>query len=277
VSFAPSALHIQLQISRTCRARAHVLADSEDRTHVNLSLPVGHAEYPPRTPSFPYPEARRVDIGRDWYALSKNFAADTPFTWGLNLKSLDIDETVRQARLLSSAFPAGADGPYLEAVEIGNEPELYRRSQSGGGVENPGDWSLWSVKNYTETWSRYAKKVADEIHLDRTVLRVGDIQLAGETGWSPQSLIQAGLFDDDFHVQHTKIFSEHMYQAGFILGHEATSGTLMDKGHVRGNLSLRASDIAAARRQGLSFVLVSFAGFLRFPFHIILQSRATDE
>jgi len=214
--------------------------------------------YPPKTPSFPYPEARRISIGRDWYALSHNFAQNTPFTWGLNLKSLNIDETIRQSALLAAAFPAKDERHYLEAVEIGNEPELYVRQTSGGGVDNPGDWSHWSVKNYTQTWSRFAKAVSDHVELGRTVLRVGDIQFAGaQTGWSPQSVIQAGLFEDEFHVDHTKIFSEHMYQAGFILGHEAASGTLMDKGHIRGNLSLRAPDIIAARRQGLAYVLVS--------------------
>ena len=198
-------------------------------------------------------------IGRDWYKLSRNFADRTPFTWGLNLKSLDVEETIRQARLLSSAFPFGSKRVLLEAIEIGNEPELYVNKMSGGGVENPGDWSLWNVKNYTRTWSDYVKNVAAEVRLgSHTVFRIGDVQLAGtESGWSPQSVIQAGLFDDEFHRKNTKIFSEHLYQAGFDVGHEAASGTLMNKGHIRGNLSSRAPDVHAARCQGLTFVLVS--------------------
>ena len=172
---------------------------------------------------------------------------------------MDIDETIRQAQLLSSAFPFGSKNLLLEAIEVGNEPELYVNKMSGGGVENPGDWSDWNVKNYTQTWSHFVKRVAQETQLgNHTVFRVGDIQLAGAgTGWSPQSVIQAGLFDDDFHRGKTKIFSEHLYQAGFVVGHEAASGTLMDKCHIRGNLSARAPDVYAARRQGLTFVLVS--------------------
>jgi len=65
--------------------------------------------------------------------LSHNFAQNTPFTWGLNLKSLDIDQTIRQSALLAAALPAKDKRLYLESVEIGNETELYVRQISGGG------------------------------------------------------------------------------------------------------------------------------------------------
>lgn len=247
------------------RPAVRVGADSEDRTHLDLSLHVGHAIYPPSTPEFPYPEAARITLGRDWFALSRNFANMTPFTWGLNFKSLNVTETRLQARLLAKTF--GQEGKrqagselWLEAVEIGNEPELYTRSVSGGGVSNPGNWTLWSVQNYTQTWSAYARAVAGEIDLGEetgTVLRVGDIQLAGPAGgWNPQSLMHAGLLDTDFNRKHVKIYSEHLYLAGFEPGHEAASGVLMDKTHIRNNLTLRARNIAAARKAGLSYVLV---------------------
>lgn len=216
---------------------------------------MGEAEYPPTTPWFPYPEAERISVGRDWYALSHNFAPGTAFTWGLNFKSLNISETAAQAAHLARAFKHKG---HLEAVEIGNEPELYIRSQSGGGVSNPGDWSNWSVGNYTQTWTRYAKAVAKELDMGKTALRIGDIQFAGSaSGWAPQSIIQAGLFDDAFARKHVKVYSEHMYQANFDVGHEAASGVLMDKWAVRGNLSRRAMDVVACKRQGLDFVLVS--------------------
>lgn len=248
------------------RPAVRVGADSEDRTHLDLSLPVGHAIYPPSTPEFPYPEAESIALGRDWYALSRNFANMTPFTWGLNFKSMNVTETRLQARLLAKTF--GQDGQrqsktdlWLEAVEIGNEPELYVRSVSGGGVSNPGDWTLWTVQNYTETWSAYARAVAEEIAFGNdtnTVLRVGDIQLGGPaSGWSAQSLMQAGLLDTDFNRKHVKTYSEHLYLAGFDPGHEAASGVLMDKTHIRNNLTLRTRNVAAAQKEGLSYVLVS--------------------
>ena len=260
------------------KIKADCIADSEDRTHLNLSVPVGHAIYPPKTPWFPYPEAERIEVGRDWYRLSQNFAPGTPFTWGLNLKSLNMSETEAQAKRLAAAFASAADveavienaatsskrkgekgRAVLEAVEIGNEPELYYRPTSGGGVSNPGDWSSWSVSNYTSTWLTYAQAAAKHLDLSETVFRIGDIQYAGSaSGWAPQSIMQAGLFGrkDSFARKHVKVYSEHMYQANYDIGHEAESGVLMDKWNVRGNLSRRAMDVVACRKEGMSFVLV---------------------
>jgi hypothetical protein len=223
---------------------------------------VGHAVFPPSSPDFPYPEAERITIGRDWYALSANLPSGTPFTWGLNLKSLNVSETVAQAAVLAETFQGRrahlTKHVKLEWIEIGNEPDLYTREISGGGVGNPGDWSQWSPKNYSRTWSHLAKKVAKVVHLgDGTSLRVGAIALGGSaSGWSPQTLVEAGLFHDKTAKKHTKVFSEHMYNAGFVVGAEAKSGELMDKGNVRGNLSLRALDVIAARKEGLKFVMV---------------------
>lgn len=189
----------------------------------------------------------------------------------------------------------------LEAVEIGNEPELYYRPQSGGGVPNPGDWTKWSVTNYTSTWLEYARAALKHLDLREggTLLRVGDIQFAGSaSGWAPQSIIEAGLFDEGhssterletsplapgdasteagrsrqdsldndstsengkrggFARKHVKVYSEHMYQANYAPGHEARVGELMDKWNVRGNLSGRAMDVVACKKEGLAFVLV---------------------
>lgn len=146
-------------------------------------------------------------------------------------------------------------------------------------MSNPGDWTAWSVSNYTSTWLHYARTAAKHLDLSETVLRVGDIQFAGSaSGWAPQSIIEAGLLDPhhgreqvaDDHVfqqaerkeegnfarKHVKVYSEHMYQANHEPGHEAAPGVLMDKWHVRGNLSRRAMDVVACEKEGLKFVLV---------------------
>lgn len=223
-----------------------------------MSLPVGHAKYPPRTPHFPYPEAERISIGRDWYALSSNLAPGTPFTWGLNLKSLNMGETVQQARLLAKTFRHDNDLE-LEAIEIGNEPEYYHKPDSGGGVKNPGDFTAWSPRNYTQTWTQYAKAVLHEFEdKKQPALRIGEVQSAGlAEGWAPQSLFQAGLLDDALARDHLGVYSEHMYQATYIVGRKVHAGELMDKFNTRGNISRRVSDVQACRRANLTFVLVS--------------------
>jgi hypothetical protein len=176
----------------------------------------------------------------------------------LNLKSLDLNETVRQARLLSASFSNDKD-LVLEAIEIGNEPEYYHKPNSGGGVKNPGDFTAWSPRNYTQTWTQYAKAVLGEFDGDsQPSLRIGEVQSAGlAEGWAPQSLFQAGLLEDEFVRNHLGVYSEHMYQTTYIVGREVHPGELMDKYNTRGNVSRRLSDVEACRRANLTFVLVS--------------------
>lgn len=52
-------------------------------------------------------------------------------TWGFNLLSNDVNNTVAAARAMLSAFssygPASRAGVILDTIEIGNEPDLYQR------------------------------------------------------------------------------------------------------------------------------------------------------
>lgn len=247
-------------------SRSQRKADSEDRTHIDLSLPVGHAKFPKRTPAFPYPEAERVFIGRDWYALSANLPAGTHFTWGLNLKSLNRSETIEQAKLLADTFQGSrahlTKHVTLQHVEIGNEPDLYVRAQSGGGVSNPGDWSAWTPANYSATWVDYVKEVSKVIELSDTKMRVGALAKwvpdnQSWSSWTPQSLISAGLLDDEHIRKVISTFSEHLYSGGaFTPEDPQKSGDLMSKAHLRTTLGIRAPEIQAARQEGLEFVMV---------------------
>lgn len=52
-------------------------ANSQDQATVDLDVPVMKTTFPNPTPDVPNPEADHIFIGRDFYALSGNFPADT--------------------------------------------------------------------------------------------------------------------------------------------------------------------------------------------------------
>lgn len=92
-------------------AHAPLAANSQDRGFLAPEFEVQNLTFPAATALVPQPEASRIGIGRDWYKLSGNLPAGTSFTWGINLKALNVTETVAQGAQLVSVLICRATWP----------------------------------------------------------------------------------------------------------------------------------------------------------------------
>jgi hypothetical protein len=237
-------------------------ANSEDRATVDLSIAVMNATFPEPTAKTPNPEADHIFIGRDFYALSGNLPAGTSFMWGINLKALDKEETVAQARLLAETFQGSrahlTKDVDLVNVEIGNEPDFYGPSPIGVGIY--GD--EWNVLNYTTTWVEFAKAISKEIdfgngHAGKPTLSPGAFTGFNAPDWTSAGPLIAGLLDDKKLRSKTTQFSEHAYSGVFVPGVAVQPGELMNKGTVRTNFTKVTSGRHAVQAMGLTYQLVS--------------------
>ncbi|KAH7411457.1 hypothetical protein BKA64DRAFT_773122 [Cadophora sp. MPI-SDFR-AT-0126] len=233
-------------------------ANTQDRGFVNLSVPVLKSDFPPPTVNVPNPEATRVSIGRDFYALSGNLPAGTSFMWGLNLKSLNKTETVAQARLLGDTFQGSrarlTKNVKLVNVEIGNEPDFYGPTRFG--VQGPYG-SSWNVANYSTTWPGFAEAVSREIKFGSRGPTFSTGAFTGFMGpeWSPQGMLQAGILDKQSVRSMTSQYAGHAYSGGFDPRRIVNPGELMNKLSVRANMTIRTDGIVAVKSMGLKYVL----------------------
>lgn len=226
------------------------------------------AVFPDPTPAAPQPEAESIVIGRDFYALSGNLPAGTPFMWGLNLKSFNKSETAAQAQLLAQAFQGARSNltqhVRLVDVEIGNEPDFY-----GPNTRVPGPLdSSWDLANYSATWQEYAELV-------RVAIRFGDGELGPKLspgaftgfvapGWSVDGAIMTGILDKRAELRSiTAQFGTHLYSGAFRPGLQFAPGDLMNKKFIRGNLTTKASEIKAAKAFGLNYSLSEANSFAK--------------
>ncbi|KAL2877215.1 hypothetical protein SGCOL_007611 [Colletotrichum sp. CLE4] len=227
-------------------------ANSQDRATVDLNLEVMNKTFPEPTETVPNPEADRIFIGRDFYALSGNLPAGTPFMWGLNLKSLNKTETVAQARLLAQTFQGDRTNltkdVQLVNVELGNEPDFYGLTRTG----HNGPYGIeWDVANYTNTWTQYAEAVGKEIEFgisgsDRPTLSPGAFTGFNSPEWTPAGSLQLGILETPTIRNVTTQFTEHAYSGGFDPRRVANPGDLMNKIFVRNNMTSKMVGIQAA-------------------------------
>lgn len=234
------------------------VANSQDRAYIDRNVQVLNATFPPPTANVPNPEASRIQIGRDFYALSGNLPEGTPFMWGLNLKALNKSETVAQARLLSEAFQGDrsdvTSNVKLVNVELGNEPDFY--GPTGYSVQGSLDAS-WTPANYSQTWAEYAKAVSKVIDFtgDGPKLAPGAFTGFQAPIWSPGPALAAGILDDPELRGMTDLFSGHAYSGGFGAGQTYVAGSLMNPVTTRSNLTARAFEIEPVRARGLKYIL----------------------
>ncbi|SPO01599.1 uncharacterized protein DNG_04272 [Cephalotrichum gorgonifer] len=242
-------------------------ANSEDRGTVDLSVAVMNATFPKPSAQVPNPEADHIFIGRDFYALSGNLPAGTKFMWGINLKALDKEETVAQARLLAETFQGErahlTKNVELVNVEIGNEPDFYGPGRRGRpSIYGP----EWNVANYTATWVEFAKAVAEEIEFGngrpgKPTLSPGAFTGFNAPEWAPAAPLIAGLLDDPDLRAITTQFTEHAYSGVFNPNVTVKPGQLMDKATVRSNFTIRTTGRHAVQAMGLTYQLAELNSY----------------
>jgi hypothetical protein len=116
------------------------------------SYQFSEAIFPAVTTTVPYPEATNITVGDAYYGAAKFFPPstyallssrifslsyvyilidiDTRVTWGLNLGQNNLTAAFLEARALVQAFaspPIKNASIVLEAIEIGNEADLYAK------------------------------------------------------------------------------------------------------------------------------------------------------
>ena len=102
-------------------------------------------------------------ITKRWLAIVRNLARETGarLILGLNLKLNSAAEIAAEAH----AYLTGIGSQHIEALEIGNEPELYRvnpwyTTPSGKGIFSRGP--AWSFKAYAREIAKYAAELKPE-------------------------------------------------------------------------------------------------------------------
>lgn len=171
-------------------------------------------------------------------------------------------ETVAQARLLAQTFQGDranlTKNVRLVNVELGNEPDFYGLTRTGRngpyGVE-------WDVANYTNTWTQYAEAVSKEITFDHSGLGGPTLSPGAFTGfnapeWTPAGPLQLGILNDLTIRNATTQFTEHAYSGGFDPRRVVNPGDLMNKIHVRSNMTSKMAGIQAVRSVDLDYLLV---------------------
>ncbi|KAF8485871.1 hypothetical protein DFH94DRAFT_708576 [Russula ochroleuca] len=235
-------------------ARIRIGADSEDRTNFNPSVQLSESEFPAISTILPYPEATENVVGANFYLLASKLPPGTQVTWGVNFGQNNITAAFLEATAIVNAFTSAAfreSNITLEAIEIGNEADLY----TSNGARN----SSFNVQQYVSQWTTFANNVtAAANHILGTNVPLQGAAFAGSShsstaGFSPQAIFQNGILSSPAGSQ-IKLISQHHYSGSFCTGTNGILQDLMSKANIRGNLTSYSADIAAVRQKGLTYV-----------------------
>ena len=203
----------------------------------------------------------------------------TSSTWGVPLKSLQLNETLAQAARISQTFygsnvsspstasnssnttstPLVSRNIELEYLEIGNEANYW------------GLPSWWNPKNYSSTFTTWGESISAVLPLaaGKTELLAGSF--TGNSGmypWSAMGTMGYGIFPPGTAGTRVGGWSQHKYYGQFD-GQTAKPGDMMRKSGLRGNMASLFVDVQAVRSAGKKYILVSlpFSGLsLHAPF-----------
>ncbi|KAG6844289.1 hypothetical protein H0H87_008158 [Tephrocybe sp. NHM501043] len=245
--------------------RVRIGANSEDHTKFNAAISVGllfppkleatQLVFPAITTIVPYPEATNITVGNQFYQATQFLPANTHVTWGLNFGQFNLTTAFLEAKSILKAFSSSAiknAGITLDAIEIGNEADLYRNNGARSRTYN--------ITQYVKEWTAFATNISTTMGISSSsstkfwgAAFAGSSHSSSTGGFSPQSAFSEGLLKSAPGASISTI-SQHHYSGSFCSGSEGLLQDLMTKSTIRGNLSSFAPDITATRSQGLDYV-----------------------
>ncbi|KIL67493.1 glycoside hydrolase family 79 protein [Amanita muscaria Koide BX008] len=228
-------------------------ANSEDHTIFDPTVQYSTAKFPPYTTLIPYPEALNVSVSDAYYSTARFLPENTHVVWGVNLGQRNLSAAVSEAQSIAKAFSSPTfknAGLVLDAIEIGNEPDLYPNNGARG--------RNYSSSDYVSDWSAFAPGVASAAGVtagSHVKFWVGSFAGGSHstTGFSPQAIFNEGILNSN-SGRLIATFSQHHYSGVVCQGFSGILQDLMSKSTIRGNLSSYIPDIAATRTQGLDYV-----------------------
>ncbi|KAF9644536.1 glycoside hydrolase family 79 protein [Thelephora ganbajun] len=229
--------------------KIRVGANTEDRTLWGPNVDLVSTVFPAPNETTPYPEATSMNVGDEYYRLSRFMPRGTHMTWGLNLGYSNVTNAVNMAQSIFRAFSSASEttrnGVVLDLIELGNESDLYR------GKVRP---SNWTISQFVQNWIENMTPVA----------RVVKLSVGGPVGVIACSFVtriftatgsfNAGILDSEPGKYITHI-SQHWYSGEFCNGGDFHLRSFMSKSAVRGNLTVFNPDITATRSRGLVYVM----------------------
>ncbi|PFH52890.1 glycoside hydrolase family 79 protein [Amanita thiersii Skay4041] len=229
-------------------------ANSEDHTIFDPNVQFSEATFPDPSATVPYPEAVSVKVGDGYYQVTQFLPSNTHVIWGVNLGQNNLSAAVSEAQSIAAAFASDAikqAGIVLDAIEIGNEADLYRNN--GARPAN------YNATQYVADWNLFAPNVSTAGGVSKTShtkFWIGGFAGSSHSssGFSPQAIFSNGILDSN-SAQLISTFSQHHYSGSFCNGNGALLQDLMTKSSIRGNLTIFLPDITATRMQGLDYVL----------------------
>ncbi|KAG5716858.1 hypothetical protein E4T56_gene3419 [Termitomyces sp. T112] len=233
--------------------RIRIGANSEDHTKFNSAIKKTQLVFPALSTTVPYPEATNITVGDAFYQATQFLPPNTHVTWGLNLGQFNLTTAFLESKSIVKAFSSSAirnSGIVLDAIEIGNEADLYRNN--GARPQS------YNVAQYVREWTTFATNISAAMGISSSSpTKLWGCAFAGSshstTGFSPQSAFQQGLLKSKAGSFISTI-SQHHYSGTFCSGNGGLLQDLMTKSTIRGNLSTFTPDIVATRAQGLDYV-----------------------
>ncbi len=133
-------------------------------------------------PGVARPAGMRITLDRRWLAVAHSLAKDlnARLILGVNLEA----DNARIAAAMAQALVNGVGRPWVRALELGNEPELYASFgwyQTAAGRAIPGRARSWSFPAYASDFAAIARSLPA-------------VPLAGPSIGSPDWLSQLKLF-----------------------------------------------------------------------------------
>lgn len=233
--------------------RIRVGGKSQDVTYFDLSMQGHEVVFENSTPATPYPEALSMKVGPNFYSSARFLPEGTRVVHGLNFASTDDLRGLLHLTGIISAYrssPIQNAGVKLDAIEIGNEPNLYDTTSRASG---------YSASHYVKEWQAWAGNVLDvetwypDFRMQYWAASVSH-SAQNSPEWSPGALLEAGLLVSDAGRRVSTV-SQHHYSGDSCETSHDDVEAFTSKANIRASLDGLRSDIQASLENEVEYVL----------------------